>query len=166
MQKEKIEKDFEKALKGKRRLEVSTLRMLKAAVFNKEKEKRYKLSQEKPDLKSEELEKESYLTDEEIFDLLFSEIKKRKEAIELFERGKREDLAEAGREEIEILKRYLPEEISKEDIEKLAREVIEKLGVKDIKGMGRVMAELMPKLKGRVEGSLVNEMVRELLVSK
>ncbi len=174
--KEKIEEDFKKALKEKKEIEVSTLRMLQAAIFNKEKEKRYRLSKEKPGLNLEELkkesplakelEKESVLTDEEVLEVISSEIKKRKEAILEFEKGKREDLVKKEKAEMEILQRYLPEQLSEEEIKKLAREIIEKLGAKDIKDMGKVMAQLMPKLKGRADGSLVNKIVKDLLTLK
>lgn len=161
--KEKIKKDFKKALKERKEIEVSTLRMLNAAVINWEKEKRYKLSKAKPDLKEKDLEKESQLIDEEIIEVVFSEVKKRKEAISEFEKGKREDLVRKEKKEMEILKRYLPEQLSKEEIKKLAKETIEKIGAESIKDLGRVMGQLMPKLKGRAEGSLVSKIVKEIL---
>jgi hypothetical protein len=162
----KIQEDFKKFLKEKKEIEVSTLRMLNAAIFNREKEKRYKLSQEKPDLKEKDLEKESQLTDEEIIQVVFSEIKKRKESVLLFEKGKREDLAKKEKKEMEILEKYLPEQMSEEEIKKIAQEVIKKIGAKEPKDMGRVMGQLMPKLKGKAEGGLVSKIVKELLASK
>jgi len=166
MLKEKIQQDFKNALKRKQEVETSTLRMLKAAVFNKEKEKRYKLVKEKPDLEEKELEKESQLTDEEIIEVISSEIKRRKEAILEFEKGKRKDLAKKEKAEMKILQNYLPEQLSEEGIKKLANESIKKVGEKDIKDMGKVMAELMPKIKGRADGSLVSKIVKEVLISK
>lgn len=164
--KDKIEADFKKALKEKKELEVSTLRLLKAAIFNKEKEKRYKIAKEKPELGVEELEKESILSDEEIQEVLFFEVKRRKEAILEFEKGKREDLVKKEKEEMEILKRYLPKELSKEEIEKIAKETIEKIGAKEIKDMGKVMKELVRKLKGKAEGATISEIVKNLLSKK
>lgn len=164
--KRKIEEDFKKALKETKEIEVSTLKLLKAAIFNREKEKRYKISKEKPTLTQGELEKASFLTDEEIQEVLTSEIKKRKEAITEFEKGKREDLVKKEKKEISILKRYLPKEIAKEEIEKMAREIIKQLEVKEIKEMGKVMKELMPKLRGKADGSLVSQIVKELLSQK
>jgi len=166
--KTKIEENFKKALKEKREIEVSTLRMLKSAIFNKEKEKRYKLSkagtrEAGAELSEEELEKGSQLTDEEVIEVISSEIKKRKEALLLFEKGKREDLVKKEKTEIKILERYLPEQLSEEEIKKLAKEVIERVGAKEPKDMGKVMAELMPKVKGRAEGGLVSKIVKELL---
>ncbi len=164
MLKEQIREDLNSALKEKKELEVSVLRMLNAAIVNREKEKRYKTSKEKPELTEKDLEKESWLIDGEILDVISSEIKKRKEALLLFEKGKRQDLVEKEKKEIEILKKYLPEQISEEELKKLAKEVIEKVGATEPKDMGKVMAELMPKVKGRAEGSLVSKIVKELLI--
>lgn len=170
MLKDEIQEDFKKALKEKKEIEVSTLRLLKAAILNKEKEKRYRLSKEKPDINFEELkkesplykelEKESALTDEEVLAVISSEIKKRKEAILEYEKGKREDLAEKEKKEIKILEKYLPEQMGEEEIKKLAKETIEKI---EVKNMGKVMAQLMPKLKGRADGETVSKIVKELL---
>jgi len=164
--KEKIEEDFKKTLKEKRKIEVSTLRMLKAAIFNKEKEKRYKISKEKPDLSGEQLEKESQLRDEEVLEVVSSEIKKRKESILEFEKGERQDLVEKETKEKEILEKYLPEQLSEEEIKKLATKVIEKIEAKEPKDVGKVMAELMPKVKGKADGILVSKIVKGLLTTK
>jgi uncharacterized protein YqeY len=161
MLKEKIEKDFKEALLKRNEREISTLRMLKAAILEQEKEKRYKKSQEKGT--EADLEKESALSDEEIIKLILREIKKRKEAILEFEKGKRKDLVEKEAQEIEILKRYLPEMLSEEEIKKMAKETIEKVRAKNIKDMGRVMKELMPKIQGKAEPSLVSQIVKNLL---
>ena len=164
--KEKIQENLITALKGKKEIELSALRMVLAAISNKETEKRTKTWKEKPELKVKELEKESQLTDEEAIEVISSEIKKRKEAILEFEKGKREDLAKKEKAEMEILGKYLPEQLSEEEIKKLAKETIEKIEAKEPKDMGKVMAELMPKVKGKTEGGLVSKIVKELLVPK
>ena len=162
--KQKIQADLTKAVKKGDEITRSTLRFLSAVILNKEKEKRYKISKEKPTLGVErELIERSNLTDEEIIEVISSEIKKRKEAILEFEKGKREDLAKNERAEIKILESYLPEQLSEEEIKKLASEIIEKTGAKEIKDMGKVMGELMAKVKGRADGSLVSKIVKELL---
>lgn len=161
----KIQDDMKRGMKAKDELTVSVLRLLLAAILNREKEKRYKLAKRKPELKEEDLTKGSELTDEEIVAVIFSESKKRREAIVEYEKGKRLDLAEKEKKEAEILKKYLPEQLSEEEIEKMAREAIKKVGAKELKDMGKVMAELMPRLKGRVEGSLVSKIVKEILLS-
>lgn len=158
--KEKIEEDFKKALREKNEIEISTLRLLKAAIFDKEQKKRFEKFQKNPNTPKELLEKESQLTEDEIISLIFSEIKKRKESIIEFERGKRNDLVEKEKKEIEVLKRYLPEELSKEEIVKMVREAVERLKTKD---MGTIMKEIMPKIKGRAEGSFVLSIIKEII---
>jgi len=164
--KEKIEEDFKKALKERNEIEISTLRLLKNEIFNKEKEKRYKIAKENPSLSEKELEKESQLTEEEIKKVILSEIKKRKEAIFEFEKGKREDLAEKEKKELEILKRYLPDLLSKEELEKIVRETIEEVGAQSLKDLGKVMKEIMKKVKGRAEGDEVLKIVKKFLSEK
>lgn len=165
MLKEKILQNLSRALKEKKELEVSVLRQLSAAVFNKEKEKRYKLSKEKTELDFEKLEKESALTDEELMEVISSEIKKGKEAISLFEKGKRDDLVKKGTAEIEILQKYLPEQLSEEEVKKLVQEAITKIGAREMKDFGKVMQELMPEVKGKANGALVSKIVKDLMGS-
>jgi hypothetical protein len=164
--KEKIRGDLNEAVKKREALESSVLRLLLAAILNKEKEKRYKTYNAEPKLKEEELTKKSQLTDEEITEVIFSEVKKRKEAILEFGKGKREDLVRKETKEMELLKKYLPEQLSEEEIKKIAQDVIKKIGAQSPKDMGRVMSELMPKLKGKADGSLAGKAVKDLLSSK
>lgn len=158
-----IQEDLKSALKEKKEIEISVLRLLLAAISNREIEKRTKIWKKKPELSLEELKSESILTDEEILEIILAEGKKKKEAILLFEKGKREDLAEREKRELTILERYLPEQLSEEEIKKLVKEAIKKVGAKGLKDIGKVMQELMPKVKGRAEGSLVSRIVKELL---
>ena len=162
--KQKIQEDLKSALKEKKELELSVLRMLSAAITNKEKEKRYKIVKERPELTEEELGKESCLADEETTEVISTEVKKRKEALLLFEKGGRQDLAEKEKKEAAILQEYLPEQLSEEEVKKIVKEAVGKVGAKEIKDMGKVMAELMPKVKGKADGSLVSKIIRELLV--
>ena len=161
--KEQIQRDLNSAIKEKKKIEASTLRMLNAAIINKEKEKRYKLSKEEPELKEEELAEKSELTDEEVIEVISSEVKKRKETILEFEKGERQDLAEKEKKEIEVLKKYLPEQLSEEELKGLAEEAIKKTGAKEMKDIGKVMGELIPQIKGKAEGSTVSKIVKELL---
>jgi uncharacterized protein YqeY len=161
--KEKIKEDLKNALKEKREIELSTLRMTSAAISGRETEKRTKLWKTKPELPIEELEKENQLTDEEIIEVIFSEIKKRKEAILEFEKGGRNELAQKEKKELGVLQKYLPEQLTEEEIRKLVKEAVEKTGAKEIKDMGKVMAELMPKVKGKADGNLVSKTVKETL---
>ncbi len=161
--KSKIENDFKSALKQKKELEVSVLRMLKADIFNKEKEKRYNINKEKPNLDEKELDKKSSLEDKDVENIVFSKMKRSKESIAGFEKGKRDDLVKKEKKELEILKKYIPKQLSEQEVEKIAKQVIKKTGAKDIKDMGKVMSEIMIQVKGKADGSLVSKIIRELL---
>ena len=161
--KKQIQNDVKDFLKAGDELASSTLRMVLAGVISKEKEKRYKISKEKPDLKEQELIKESELTDEEIIEVLLSEIKKRKDAIVLYKKGDRQELADKEKKEIEILQKYLPEQIPEEELKKIVEESIAKTGASEIKDIGKVMADLMPKVKGKADNSEISKIIKELL---
>ena len=152
--KEEVQQDTKDAVKKKEELKVSVLRLLSAAILNKEKEKRYKSGEGK----------EVQLTDEEITDVIVAEAKKRKEAIVDYEKGGRKELAEKEKKELGILKNYLPEQLSEEEIKKIVKAAIEKVGAKELKDMGKVMQELAPQTKGKADGSLVSKIVKELLL--
>jgi len=164
--KERIQGDLNEAMKGKEELKCSVLRMTIAVILNREKEKRYKLIKEKPDLKESEIAKESQLIDEEVLEVVSSEIKKRRESVAGYEKGGRDELAKKEKKEIEILQKYLPEQLLEEELKKLVKEAIDKVGAKEQKDMGKVMAELMPRVKGKADGSLVSKVVKELLISE
>lgn len=151
--KETIQQELKEALREKRETEVSVLRLVNAAILQREKEKRYKLGKEE----------DTPLTDEEVLDVISSEAKKRKESIVEFEKGQRQDLVSKEKQELEVLQKYLPEQLPEEELKKLAKEAVEKTGAKEMKDIGKVMAELMPKVKGRADGSLVSKAVRDLL---
>lgn len=163
MLKEKIHGDLQEALKNKEEIKTSVLRLLLASISNKETEKRTKIWKQKPETKPEQLEKESVLADEEIIDVISSEIKKRKEAIELFSKGGRQNLADKEKAEADILQTYLPKQLPEDELKKLVEQAIAKTGAKEQKDMGRVMAELMPQVKGKADSSLVSKIIKESL---
>jgi len=163
MLKAKIQQDSTEALKSGDQFLVGTLRMLLASIITKEKDKRYKISKEKPEISEGDLSKESELTDEQIIEVISSEIKKRKDAITLYEKGNRPELAEKEQKEIEILKKYLPEQLSEEELRKLIGESITKVGAAEIKDTGKIMADLMPKVKGKADNSEISKIIKEFL---
>jgi len=160
--KEKIQEDLKEALLKRENFEISVLRYLSSVLHNKEIEKKTALRREEK-LPEKEIEEKGKLTDEEIIEAIMAEIKKRKESILEFERGQREDLVKKEEKEIEILKRYLPEQLSEEELKNLAQEIIMKTGASSIRDMGKVMGELMSKVKGRAQGDQVAKIVKELL---
>ena len=142
---------------------VGVLRLTLSAINSKEKEKRYNIVKEEQDLKEEELSFKSEMTDDEIISTLSSEIKKRKDAIVLYEQGNRPELVEKEKKEIKILQKYLPEQLSIEELKKIVEESVNKIGAKEVKDMGKVMADLSSKIKGRADKSEVSKIVKELL---
>ncbi len=159
--KEQLNIDIKKALREKDELILSVLRMLNSAIHNKEIEKRSKLSKEEKDL--EKLKEESKLTEEEILKTIFSEAKKRNDSIEAFAKGGRDDLVEKEKKELEILKKYLPEQMSRDKIIEEAKKAIKETSAEGIKDIGKVMSVLMPILNGRANGTTVSDIVKELL---
>lgn len=155
MLKDKLNKDAVQALKNKDELRLGTLRLLSAAIHNLEIEKRTKSGT-------------SDLTDEEITDLLRREARKRKEAIELYKKGERRELAAKEEAELKIVGEYLPPELGVEEIKKAVVAALAKVG-SDVKGpqdFGRVMSEAMKILKGRADANLVSELVKKALAGE
>src|SRR3989344_1922747 len=158
--KQKIEQELKGALRNKEELKLSVLRMLSSAMHNKEIEKRTRLSKN-PDVKN--LEKESELNDEETLGVIRSEAKKRKDAIVEFEKGGRKDLVEKESAELKILEAYLPKEMKDEELEKLVGEAIVDLGSVTMKDFGRVMGEVMKRVKNQASGDRVSAVVKKML---
>ena len=157
--KEQIQKESMEAFKSGDRIKSDTLKMVQAGIRNAEIEKRTKLSKES----DENLEEKSMLTDEEVLEVVTREAKKRKEAIEIYSKEGKKDVAEKERKELEVLSVYLPEQMSEGEIRVLVEKAIEKTGASDIKEMGKVMGVLVPETKGKADGALVSGIVKELL---
>ena len=145
----KIKEELNRAIKSKNEVVRSTLRMLLAAVANKEKDKQYK--------------KNESLTEEEKIDIISSEAKKRREAIVEYEKGNRQDLVDKEKAELEVLQKYLPAQLSEEEIKDMVSQVVEETGAETMQDIGKVMGVLMPKVKGKADGNLVSKIVKELL---
>ncbi len=137
--------DLKKSLKEQDKEKLSVLRGLKTAIKNKQVELR-----EEP-------------TEDQIRGIISSEIKKRKEAIEQFNQGSRQDLVEKEENELKILSSYLPPQLSTEDIKGIVAQAIEEISASSPKDLGRVMKSVMPKVAGRADGREVNRIARELL---
>lgn len=166
MLKQQIQLDSKEALKKGDEFSLGVLRMLLASISAKEKEKRYKILKEEPEIKEQNLIKSSELSEGEIIDAISSEVKKRKDAIVLYEKGNRQELADKEKKEIEVLQKYLPEQLSLEEIKKFVEESITKTEAKEIKDMGKVMSDLNPKIKGRADGGKVSQIVKSILAKK
>ena len=144
---ERIEKDYVTAFKAKKTDEVAVLRMLKAAVKNKQ-----------VDLRRE-------LTDSEILDVLAKQVKQRQESIDQFRAAGRIDLAEIEEREHLILRTYLPTALSSTELEEAVVLTIQTLGASDMKDMGKVMNAILGEHAGRVDGKELSALVRAKLSS-
>ncbi|AFK05778.1 MULTISPECIES: GatB/YqeY domain-containing protein [Mesotoga] len=149
---DRIQQDMKEAMKARDSLKTNTLRSVISSV------KMY--------LASSEEARSGELTDEIVIGLVRKEAKKREESIEAYRKAERDDLVQSESEELEILKSYLPEEMSPDEIRAVALKTIEDLKANNPSDLGKVMRELMVRLKGRVDGKLVNKIVRELLESR
>jgi hypothetical protein len=149
---QKISDDLKEALKNHDELKVSTLRLLLTSFHNKEIEKKSK-------------EKDQKLTEEEIIEILMSEAKKRKEAIEVYLKGNRADLADKENKELNFIQSYLPQQMTETEIRNFVQTKIKELGVNSIKDFGKTMGILMKELKGKADASLVNKILKEELQS-
>lgn len=148
MLKQKLQEELKNSMLAKDELKTSVLRLLLSAIGYYETQKGgagYEA------------------TDEDVLSVIQSQIKQRKDSIEQFEKGGRQELADKEKKELEILQTYLPEQMNEEELRKLIDETVSVTGAKTIADMGKVMEALMPKVKGRADASLVSQIVREKL---
>ncbi len=143
--KELLRADMAAAMRAGETDKRNTLRMLLAAV------------------KQVEVDEQKYLDEKDVQSLLMKQAKQRRESIVDYAKAGRTDLADKESMELAFIESYLPKMMDKAEIEAIARKLISDLGVSDSKGMGQVMGKLMPAVKGKADGRLVNEVVRGLL---
>ncbi|GAA0685904.1 MULTISPECIES: GatB/YqeY domain-containing protein [Clostridium] len=146
--KERLQEDWKQAMKSKDKFRSSTISLAKSAILLVEKTDGIKLE------------------DEQVIEILAKEVKQRNEAILEFQKGNRQDLVDSAKAEIEILKEYLPQQLSEEEIKKIVIDVADNLGASSMKDMGKVMAEVRPKIVGRADGRLVSSIVKNYLNNK
>ena len=145
--KEQISEDIKSALKAGDSFTAGVLRMVVAALQNKSIEKRGKGEEEE-------------LTQEEILEILAREAKKRKEAIELYKQGDRQELADNEEKELAIIEKYLPQQMSKEEVVEIVLAIIEK---NKPENFGEAMKLVMAELKGKADGKMVAEVIKDQL---
>jgi hypothetical protein len=142
---EQIDADIKDAMKSGAKEKVSALRMLVASLKNKQ------------------IDKRRPLTDDEVVETVRSLIKQRKDSIEQFAKGGRQDLVDKETAEVAVLEVYLPQQLSREEVEALVREAVGQTGAQGAKDMGKVMKALIPFLGGRADNKLVSELVKHAL---
>ena len=143
--KEKLLSNMKEAMKSKDSVKLGTVRGVISAVKNQE-----------IDLKKE-------LSEEEILTIVSREVKKRKEAAVLYEKGNRPELKDKEIQEMKILQTYLPEQVSEKDLRRRIQEIIAETGAEGMKDFGKIMKTLVPEFKGKADNSLIKELANEYL---
>ena len=142
---ERLVEEMKQAMKSNDKLRLSTIRMIRSASKNKEIELRKKLE------------------DEDVVKVIQVMVRKGEESVEQFQTGGRMDLVEKEKKEIEILKSFLPQPLSQEEILKIIDQSIQETQVSSLKDIGKVMKSVMPKIGGKADGKLINQLVKERL---
>lgn len=142
---DRLTEEMKESLRGGDHIKVSVIRLLKSAIKNRE------------------IEKMAPLTEEEIVDVIMSAVKQRRESIEQFQKGGREDLVQKEESELKILQTFLPQQLSEEELINEIKAVIREVGAASPRDIGKVMKILIPRVKGRAEGAKVSSMVKELM---
>jgi uncharacterized protein YqeY len=145
--KQKLSDDLKQALRDGDKVRRSTIRLAIAAI------------------KNAEIARQTTLEDADILGVIAKEIRQRKESIEAFKQGGRQELVAQEEAEMAVLEQYLPQQMSRDEIIAEARQVIDEVGAEGIRDKGKVMPQLIAKLKGRADGREINEVVTELLSS-
>jgi len=142
---DRLDHDLKEAMKGRDKERLSVLRMVRSEIKNRE------------------IKEQAPLDESALLALLARNAKQRRESIEQFHRGGREDLVAQETRELEILLEYLPQPLTSEELRKVVEEAIAKVGATSVKEMGAVMKHVMTEIGGRADGKRVNQMVREIL---
>lgn len=143
--KDMLNQDMKSALKAGAKDRLSVIRMAKSAILYTEKEKLHELD------------------DDEVIEVLFREVKKRRNDIKEYEKLGKQETVESLRKEIDVLNTYLPQQLSEEEIEEIVRQTITEVGANSIRDMGKVIGTVMEKTKGRADGSIVSTLAKKLL---
>ena len=143
--KEQLLSDMKEAMKSKDSVKLGTVRSVISAV------------------KNQEIDSKKELNEEEILILVSREVKKRKEAAALYEKGARPELKDKEIQEMEILKTYLPEQVSENDLRKRIQEVLNETGAQGMKDFGKIMKILVPEFKGKADNALIKQLANEYL---
>jgi len=136
---------------------------LKNAMKNKDQLRKNVITMIRADIKQIEVDKRVELTDDDVIDIIAKQAKQRRDSMEEFAKGGREDLVDQAKQEVAMLMDYLPEQLSEEEIETIIKEVVTETGATSMKDMGKIMAAAMPKLKGKADGKVVNQIVKKIL---
>lgn len=142
---ERLNDDMKQAMRNQEKFKLTTIRMIRSSI------------------KNQEIDLKRPLDDAEVLDILSREIKQRKDSLQEFDKAGREDLAKDVAAEIEIISVYLPQQLTEEEIKVIVQQTIQETGASSKAEMGKVMSAILPKVKGRADGKLVNTIVQQFL---
>ena len=143
--KEQLTADMKEAMKNKEKERLAVIRMVRGAI------------------RQQEIDGQKELGEEDVIAVISKEVKMRRDSIEEFQKGGRGDLVEKTQAEIDVLLPYLPAQLSEDEVRELVKAAVEQTGAATPKDMGKVMGVLMPKVKGRADGKMVNTIVKSFL---
>ncbi|NJD03266.1 MAG: GatB/YqeY domain-containing protein [Ruminiclostridium sp.] len=143
--KERLLEDMKVAMRDKDVIKKNTVQMARAAILQVEKDSRVTLD------------------DDGVLDIIAKEVKKRRESLPEFEKSGRQELIDNLKTEIEVLLQYLPQQLTGEELELIVRQAVQDTGASSVKDMGRIMQEVMPKVKGRADGRIINQIAKKIL---
>lgn|SRR3712207_1711923 len=143
--KEKLQEDLKSSMKNKDTIRKSVVTLVRAAI------------------KQIEVDQRVELDDAAVMDIISKQLKQRTDSLAEFEKAGREDLIDETKSEIQVLKEYLPQQLSEEELEKIVIETIAEVGATSMKDMGKIMAIIKPKTVGRADGRKINELVKKNL---
>ncbi|KRF28102.1 GatB/YqeY domain-containing protein [Paenibacillus alginolyticus] len=142
---DRLNEDMKQAMKSQDKFKLSVIRMVRSTI------------------KNSEIDLKRALDDNEVLDVLTREIKQRKDSLQEFTKAGRDDLAESLKAELVILAEYMPQQLSEEEVKAIVQQTIQQIGASSKADMGKVMTALMPQVKGRADGKLINQLVQQLL---
>ncbi|KRE90372.1 MULTISPECIES: GatB/YqeY domain-containing protein [Paenibacillus] len=142
---DRLNEDMKQAMKSQDKFKLSVIRMVRSTI------------------KNSEIDLKRPLDDNEVLDVLTREIKQRKDSLQEFTKAGRDDLADNLSAELVILAEYMPQQLSEEEVKAIVQQTIQQIGASSKADMGKVMTALMPQVKGRADGKLINQLVQQLL---
>lgn len=143
-------------------LQEQLMQELKTSMKNKDNVRKNAIILIRSAIKQTEVDERREVTEEDIIDIISKQYKEKKQVIEEFKRGNRSDLVEMTEREMDILLEFLPKQLSDEEVEAIVRETIEEVGATSMKDIGMIMKAVMPKVKGKADGNLVNQTIRKI----
>ncbi|MBS4536883.1 GatB/YqeY domain-containing protein [Clostridium sp. D2Q-11] len=138
-------------------LKVKLMDDLKQSMKNREKLRKDSITMIRSAIKQKEVDERIELDDAAILDIIAKQVKQKRDSINEFKKGNRDDLVEQTQQEIDILIEYLPPQLSEEELEVIVKAAIDEVGASSMKDMGKIMGKVMPQIKGKADGSLVNK---------